>query len=366
MTVQSHCGKPEKGAFADPAGLTIGGAAHLPANPFALVDLQARRVEYLRVSVTDRCNYRCTYCMPADGVATVARQELLTFSEIAALVRVFVSLGVRKVRLTGGEPLVRRDIVELVGQLARIDGVQDLSMTTNGHLLGELAQPLRDAGLQRLNISIDTLDAGKFAKVTRQGSLQAVLKGIDAAQAAGFAHTKLNAVVLRGLNDDEIVALADFASDRGVILRYIEYMPIGVDAHWGPQTYLPVADVRAALGAAWHIEPVAGSTLPGGGPAKHWHGVRRDDPRRTVQLGFIAAVSENFCRLCNRVRLSPTGTLRECLSTSGALSLRDLLRGGATEAELRQSIADALLGKVAGHRFDQSIRTAESMSAIGG
>ncbi|MBM4344657.1 MAG: GTP 3',8-cyclase MoaA [Deltaproteobacteria bacterium] len=328
--------------------------------------MQARTVEYLRVSVTDRCNYRCTYCMPAEGAQLVPRPELLDFDEIATLVRVFVSLGVRKVRLTGGEPLVRRDIVRLVDQLANIAGIDDLSMTTNGHLLAELAAPLRKAGLQRLNVSLDTLDPGKFARVTRQGSLDAVVRGLEAAQAAGFVHTKINTVALRGLNDDELLSLCDFAADRGLVLRLIEYMPIGVDQFWGPDTYLPVADIRALLAAGWDLAPVERTHLPGGGPARHWIGRSRAQPSRTVHLGFIAAVSEKFCRLCNRVRLSSTGTLRECLSAAGTLSLRDMLRGGASNADLKAAIHAALHGKVDAHRFDGAVHTREPMSAIGG
>ena len=377
MTIQSACSAPvvgsqigaqQLGAQLALSQLRLAGGARtvVPPNPFSLVDLQARRVEYLRVSVTDRCNYRCSYCMPAEGASVVPRLDLLSFDEITTLVRLFVDLGIRKVRLTGGEPLVRRDIVKLVGQIAAIPGVQDLSMTTNGHLLADLAKPLRQAGLQRLNVSIDTLDAQRFATVTRQGSLAAVLRGLQAADAAGFTHTKLNAVVLRGLNDDELVALADFASDRGYILRFIEYMPIGVDNYWGPETFLPIAQVREQLATQWQLTAQDDHGLPGGGPARYWTAVRRDNPARTLRLGLIAAVSEKFCQLCNRVRLSPTGTLRECLSTRGSLSLRDLLRGGQSDTVVRNAIADALLGKVDGHRFDKAQPTLESMSAIGG
>ncbi len=367
MTVQSRC-STTGGQTVPGSALSLGGADRVArgVNPFSLVDLQARKVEYLRVSVTDRCNYRCTYCMPAEGAQLVPRPELLDFDEITALVRVFVSLGVRKVRLTGGEPLVRRGIVQLVEQLAAIDGIDDLSMTTNGHLLADLAAPLRSAGLQRLNVSLDTLDPAKFARVTRQGSLDAVLRGLDAAAAAGFAHTKINAVALRGLNDDELPALCAFAADRQVILRFIEYMPIGVDQFWSADTYLPVAEIRARIAADWQIAPVQASDLPGGGPARHWVGHSRQVAGRTVQLGFIAAVSEKFCRLCNRVRLSSTGTLRECLSAAGTVSLRDLLRAGASPATLRSAIGDALAGKVDAHRFDGSVQTWEPMSAIGG
>lgn len=384
MTVPTRC---TPGALLPdtvaPDALSIGGgrramqrlapSAHGPAqNPFQLVDLQARTVRYLRVSVTDRCNYRCSYCMPAQGVDVVPRADLLAFDEIEQLVRLFVRLGIRKVRLTGGEPLVRRGIVDLVGRLAKLQGVEDLAMTTNGHLLADLAKPLYDAGLHRINVSMDTLDAGDFADVTRRGSLSAVFAGLDAAQAAGFRHTKINAVVLRGHNEGQLSRLCDFAADGGYILRFIEYMPIGLDDRWGPETFVPSAEMREILAADWDLQPDPRHAVPGGGPAVYWTGRRRSSAvsqhggARQVQLGFISAVSEKFCRLCNRVRLSPTGTLRECLSTRGVLSLRDMLRQGRPEAEVIDAIALALQGKVEGHRFDSAVQTWEPMSSIGG
>ncbi len=352
-----------------PDALGIGG--HPPAprpvpQPFSLVDLQRRRVAYLRVSVTDRCNFRCTYCMPADGVQVAPRADLLDFDEIATLVRHFVALGVTKVRLTGGEPLVRRDIVELVRKLAAIEGIEDLSMTTNGDLLGPLAAPLREAGLQRLNVSLDTLRPETFTALTRTGSLDGVLAGLQAADRAGFADTKINAVVLRGLNDHDLHELAAFCAERAYVLRCIEYMPIGLDQRWGPETFVPSAEVRALLGQRWHLQPDPAQPLPGGGPATRWRADERAAPHRSLRMGFISAVSEKFCELCNRVRLSPTGTLRECLSTAGALSLRDLLRAGRSGAEIEAAIRDALLGKVDGHRFDAAEQTPEAMSSIGG
>ncbi len=355
MTVPSRCAPDE---------LSIGGTRGAQ-NPFQLVDLQARTVRYLRVSVTDRCNYRCSYCMPEQGVDVVPRADLLAFDEIEQLVRLFVRLGIRKVRLTGGEPLVRRGIVELVGRLARLQGLEDLAMTTNGHLLADLAKPLRDAGLHRLNVSMDTLDEGAFADVTRRGSLTAVLAGLRAAKTAGFQHTKINAVVLRGHNEGQLSRLCDFAATEGHILRFIEYMPIGLDDRWGPETFVPSAEMRQSLAAQWDLQPDPRHALPGGGPAVYWTGRKRDGGAQ-VQLGFISAISEKFCRLCNRVRLSPTGTLRECLSTRGVLSLRDMLRQGRTEAEVLEAIGLALEGKVEGHRFDSAVQTWEPMSAIGG
>lgn len=342
-----------------------GNPARAAKNPFQLVDLQARSVHYLRVSVTDRCNYRCSYCMPAEGVDVVPREDLLTFAEIEQLVRSFVALGIRKVRLTGGEPLVRRGIVELVERLARIDGVQDLAMTTNGHLLADLAEPLRKAGLHRLNVSMDTLDEQAFADVTRQGSLTAVLDGLQAARKAGFLHTKINAVVLRGHNLGQLSRLCEYAAVHGYILRLIEYMPIGVDQHWGPGTFVASAEMREVLAREWDLQPDPQHGHPGGGPAVYWTG-RRHGGGQEVRLGFISAVSEKFCRLCNRVRLSPTGTLRECLSTGGVLSLRDLIRQGGSEAQVQEAIRLALLGKVEGHRFESAVQTWEPMSAIGG
>lgn len=347
--------------------LTIGGGVRQPVlkNPFSLVDLQNRRVEYLRLSVTDRCNYRCSYCMPAAGVNVVPRQDLLDFDEMVALTRVFVSLGIRRVRITGGEPLVRRGIVDLVAALAEIPGVDDLAMTTNGHLLADLAAPLQKAGLKRLNISIDTLQTQRFTDLTRGGSLQHVLDGIHAAKQAGFQSIKLNTVTLKGLNTDEIVPLCDFAVQNDVVLRLIEYMPIGVDAFWGPETWLPAAEARGFVQETYDLQPDETREIPGGGPARYWLGTHRQTGK-PLRIGFISAVSEKFCEACNRVRLSPTGVLRECLSAQGALSLRDMLRAGATENELRLAIQAALSGKVDGHRYDAAVGTLESMSAIGG
>ncbi len=346
------------------AGQHETGAARGDVSPFTLVDLQARDVRYLRVSLTDRCNFRCTYCMPAEGVDVVDRPSLLRFEEIVRLVRVFVSMGVRRVRLTGGEPLTRRGVVDLVRRIAAVPGVEDLAMTTNGFLLPTLAKPLRDAGLQRLNLSLDTLDAARFARMTRQGDLATVLAGLDAARDAGFEAIKLNAVMLRGENAAEAPDLVRFARDEGHVLRFIEYMPIGTDDYWGPDTYISGQELRGVLGAAgWDVRP--GASVAGGGPARYWT-ARHQSGGAGVSLGFITAVSDHFCATCNRVRLSPVGTLRECLSTAGALSLRDMIRQGADDDALRVAIDAALHGKVDGHRFTSGQQTRESMVFIGG
>ena len=338
------------------------------AEPFSLVDLQSRVVRYLRVSVTDRCNYRCRYCMPAEGVQVLPRDELLNFDEITRLVRVFVGLGVRRVRLTGGEPLVRRGIVELVERIASIDGVEDLAATTNAHLLPELAGPLRRAGLQRLNVSLDSLDPKVFAEMTRHGDLATVLQGIEAATDAGFENIKINTVVLRGHNDDGLDAMLRFAAEQGHVLRLIEYMPIGVDDAWGPETFISAEEMRGSLEERWHFEAGVAASVSGGGPARYW----RAHPRSVevasapVEVGFITAISDHFCAQCNRVRLSPMGTLRECLSSAGTLSLRDMVRAGQDDDAIADAIQAALLGKVDGHRFGDGVGTFESMSAIGG
>lgn len=341
-------------------------AAMAQRSPFTLVDLQRRTVKYLRVSATDRCNYRCTYCMPAQGVPVVPRSELCTFEELRRIVSVFVDIGVTKVRITGGEPLARRGIVDLVGQLARIDGVDDLAMTTNGHLLAELAQPLADAGLRRVNVSLDTLDPQTFAKITRLGDVGRVLRGLSAARAAGLGPVKINAVVLRGVNDEQVADLLDYAAAEGHVLRFIEYMPIGVDDYWGPDSFVPHAEIRERLAERWDVRPAVGRPTVGGGPAAQYVADRRDGGFSDVPLGFISAMSHNFCASCNRVRLSATGTLRECLSTAGVLSLRDMVRQGCDDDALRDRIRMALAGKVDGHRFYQAQQTRESMSAIGG
>ncbi len=338
------------------------------SEPFSLVDLQSRVVRYLRVSVTDRCNYRCRYCMPAEGGQVLPRTELLNFDEITRLVRVFMRLGVRRVRLTGGEPLVRRGIVELVERIAAVDGVEDLAATTNAHLLPELAGPLRRAGLQRLNVSLDSLDPRVFAEMTRHGDLATVLRGLDAASDAGFENIKLNTVVLRGHNDAGLDTMLRFAAEHGHVLRLIEYMPIGVDDAWGPDTFLSADEMRDGLAQRWDFEPGVTASVSGGGPARYWRAHPRSPEvaSRAVEVGFITAISDHFCGQCNRVRLSPMGTLRECLSSPGTLSLRDMMRGGQDDDAVAVAIRAALLGKVDGHRFGEGVATFEAMSAIGG
>jgi cyclic pyranopterin phosphate synthase len=261
-----------------------------------LTDTLARRVTYLRVSLTDRCNYRCVYCMPEEGVELVPKADVLTFEELERVIRVFAGLGVRRVRLTGGEPTVRKDVVACVERLAAVPGIEQVVMTTNGHLLEALARPLRDAGLYGLNVSVDSLDRDRFHAITRRGDLDRVLAGIEAARALGFP-VKLNAVGLKGVNDHEVGALCDWSWARGVVPRFIEQMPLSDGALFSIGGLLTAAEIRglvqAHTGAALTAEAAGDATV---GPARYW---RLPDGRR---VGIISALSENFCATCNLLR----------------------------------------------------------------
>src|SRR6187549_2870458 len=241
--------------------------------PAPLVDPQARVIDYLRVSVTDRCNYGCSYCIPHDGVEHADRADVLSFEEIAALVRVFASLGVRRVRLTGGEPTVRRDLPALVRLLRAIPGLDDIALSTNGHLLSQLAAPLRAAGVDRVNISVDSLDAERFRRITRRGDLARVLAGVEAARAAGFASIKLNAVAIRGFNDDELDRICAWAWERGLVPRFIEEMPMADGRAYVPGAQVAAAEIRQRIAAAWPGTQVVAenaNAVPGAGPARYF------------------------------------------------------------------------------------------------
>jgi cyclic pyranopterin phosphate synthase len=322
-----------------------------------LIDPQARVVDYLRISVTDRCNYGCTYCIPDGGVAHASRPDLLSFEETAALVRVFVGLGVRRVRLTGGEPTVRRDLPTLVRLLRALPGLDDIALSTNGHLLPELAAPLRAAGVDRLNVSLDSLDAERFQRITRRGELARVVAGIEAARATGFASIKLNTVAIRGFNDDELAGIAAWAWQRGLVPRFIEQMPMASGLATVPGALLPAAEIRARVAAGSSGVRVVdddGGAARGAGPARYFRLVSDDGdavdgaPRR---FGIISPMTEHFCDTCNRLRLSTTGALHTCLAYDDAVDLREPLHKGGPEAVAR-TIRQALAGKRAGHTFD--------------
>jgi GTP 3',8-cyclase len=315
-----------------------------------LVDRQRRAIDYLRVSVTDRCNYRCTYCMPEDGVAHVDRTDVLSFEEVSALVGCFARLGVTRVRLTGGEPTVRRDLVDLVRMIRAIPGIEDLALSTNGHLLLELARPLREAGVDRLNVSVDTLDPARFAAITRRGDLVRVLAGIDAARAAGFTRIKLNTVAVKGFNDGEIGALCAHAWERGMLPRFIEQMPMAGGALYVPGELLSAAEIRALIERAWPgARLVADSLARGAGPARY-HRLQGPGVPGGAVVGIISPITEHFCDTCNRVRLSSSGALHTCLAYDDAVDLRAILRRQGPDAVIA-AIRQAVLGKRDGHVF---------------
>jgi cyclic pyranopterin phosphate synthase len=320
-----------------------------------LRDRQERTVDYLRVSLTDRCNYRCTYCMPAEGVALLPKPRILTFEELERIVRCFVSLGVRRVRLTGGEPTIRRELPALVARLAAIEGLDEIMMTTNGELLAELAQPLRDAGLSRLNISVDSLDPDRFRSITRRGDLGRVLAGVEAALAAGFP-VKINTVAIRGFNEDELGRLCSWAWSIGAVPRFIEIMPMSEGDLFVPGELLPAADIRAGIAAAFpgaRLVP-ARSALPGAGPARYlrlegWG----ENPAHGREVGIISAITENFCDTCNRVRLNAIGELHSCLAYDDATDLRRALLLHGEEGVVK-AIAQTLGTKRDGHTFQST------------
>jgi len=291
-------------------------------------DTLGRALQDLRVSVTDRCNFRCPYCMPRELFgpehAFLPRQELLTFEEITRVVAVFASLGVTKVRLTGGEPLLRRDLPDLVRRIAGVEGVRDLAMTTNGSLLAALAEPLRGAGLSRVTVSLDSLDPSVFRVLGDTNvPLAQVLAGIDAADEAGLP-IKLNAVLRRGINDEGLLDLVDYARDRGFTLRVIEYMDVGTTNGWQLEEVVPSAEVRARVSAVHALSPLGDA-----GTAERW---RYDDGRG--EIGFVSSVSKPFCGTCTRARITAVGELFTCLFATTGTDLRSSLRAGASDEEL--------------------------------
>ncbi len=323
-----------------------------------LIDGFGRRHRDLRISVTDRCNFRCGYCMPAEGLEWLPRSELLTFEEIERVARLLVERhGVDSIRLTGGEPTVRANLPELVRRLSTL-GV-DLALTTNGATLRMLAGPLAEAGLRRINVSLDSLRADRFAELTLRDDLPRVLDGIDAALEAGLDPVKVNVVVMRDVNDDELVDFARFGRDRGVVVRFIEFMPLDADQAWSDGAVVGLEEIVARIGEAFPLEPVARTSAP----ASRFRYVDGGG-----EIGVVASVTRSFCDSCDRIRLTADGQFRNCLFAVDEHDLRGLLRSGASDDDLSDLMERAVGAKWAGHGIGtvEFIRPARSMSQIGG
>ena len=315
-----------------------------------MLDGEGRLIEYLRLSVTDRCNCRCTYCMPAGGVPMLGHRDILSFEELTEVVTACAQLGVRKVRLTGGEPLVRRGLPELVRMIRAVPGVEELAMTTNATLLAPVAAELHHAGLDRLNVSLDTLDAARYAELTRGGSLEDALAGLAAARDAGFSHTKVNCVLMGGVNDADVPRLAELARTEPIDVRFIELMPMGPCAGWPKARFIPAETVLEAVPG---LEP-----LRRDGVAELWHA-----PGWAGNVGLFRPMSHRFCDGCSRIRVTADGRLKPCLHSAAEIPLRGL-HGEALLAELRRGIA----AKPAYHHMDQdhASQSARDMNEIGG
>jgi len=324
-----------------------------------LSDSFQRPINYLRVSVTDRCNLRCIYCMPAEGVSLMSHDEVLSYEEIYHVVKAAAELGINKVRLTGGEPLVRAGLPELVRLLASIDTIDDIALTTNGTLLAHHAAELKQAGLQRVNISLDTLNPDKFRRITRCGELEDTLQGIEAARAAGLDPVKINVVVMAGVNDDELPDFAARTVNEGWHVRFIELMPLNGDEPVVSKL-VSVRDMKRRLDPLGKMEPCRVSV--GNGPAKYFR-----LPDATGTIGFITPVTEHFCYHCNRLRLTADGKLRPCLLSEEEIDLRGPLRRGASAAELKSRIEEAIARKPLGHKLAEgSTPLNRPFSHIGG
>ena len=326
-----------------------------------LIDSFGRVHNNLRISVTDRCNIRCTYCMP-ETVVFLPRRSLLSFEEIERFVRVAVPLGITKIRLTGGEPLVRRGLPLLVEKIAAIPGIDDVGLTTNGILLAPMARALRDAGLRRINVSLDTLDPAKFQELTRRPGLEQVIEGIHAAREAGFDPVKINAVAIKGVTEDDVVPLVRFARLHGLETRFIEYMPLDAGDLWEREKVLFADEILDLL--TREIGPL----VPAPDQDPKAPAVAYDFADGVGRIGLIASVSRPFCMSCNRIRLTAEGKLRNCLFALEETDVRGLLRGGAGDAEIARALRECVAGKWEGHEINTArfIKPARLMHAIGG
>jgi cyclic pyranopterin phosphate synthase len=326
----------------------------------SLYDQFGRQIVDLRISITDRCNYRCVYCRSADPENYRAHDEILSWPELERLARIFLGLGIKKVRVTGGEPLVREGVEDFISKLRDL-GVQDLSMTTNGHLLAERCDRLIASGLKRINVSLDSLDPVKFEKIVRVRSYEKVMHGIDVAQKSRLAPVKVNAVLVRGLNDDEVEAFAVFARERGVVMRFIEFMPLDADRHWSRNLVVPAAEVLERINDQWPLEQI---------PHEQSETARkyRFKDGAPGEIGLIAPVTQAFCGHCSRIRLTADGKLRTCLFSKDDHDMRGLLRGDATDEEIVVWVKSVVMEKEEGHRINEPgfVPPSRTMVFIGG
>jgi len=325
------------------------------------LDPYNREITYLRVSVTDRCNLRCIYCMPVQDFKRLDHADILSYEEILEVIQIAVDLGVNKVRLTGGEPLLRSNFVHFVDSVCRIPQIEDVSVTTNGVLLKEMAAPLFEAGLRRINVSLDTLNPLKYRKITHVECFDAVWEGLQVAEAVGFSPIKVNVVVIRGLNDDEIQKFADLSLKKPYHVRFIEYMPIGRDSNWRPEKYISSDEIRYELETFASLHKVPNATHDG--PAERYR-----FESAVGEVGLISAISHHFCPSCNRLRLTADGRLRPCLFADDEVDIKSALRNGRSQEDLRKIFHQAIAMKPRRHHAEILVQgeCIRPMSTIGG
>ncbi len=326
-----------------------------------LLDPFKRKINYLRIAVTDRCNLRCRYCMPEEGIPLISHKDILTYEEILMIVRVFAAEGISKVRLTGGEPLVRKEIVDFISRLSRMKEIKDLSLTTNGILLKESARDLKQAGLKRINISLDSLRRDRFFQITRRNSFEQVWAGIEEALRVGFSPIKINMVAIKGLNDDEIESFARLTLHLPLTIRYIEYMPSGNGEEWKESDLLTIPQIKSRLEKIGNLIHI---------PSGQWDGpAKRFRIEGAIgEIGLIGAVTSHFCEECNRIRLTPDGKIRTCLFSDNEIDVKEILRKDGSDQNLKEMLLLALRTKPERHHINthQFKKCQRNMSAIGG
>lgn len=326
-----------------------------------MIDSYGREINYMRVSVTDRCNLRCRYCMPAEGIDKLTHRDILSLEDIGRLIRVSVDVGIKKIRITGGEPLIRGNLVWLINEISSMPAIDDVAITTNGILFAEKAAELKNAGLNRVNISMDTLDSEKYKFITRGGSLAAVQDAIFKALEIGIEPLKINTVIIKGFNDNEILDFAALAYRYPIHIRFIEFMPVGDLLFWNKERVMSVSQIKQEIEHQYDL--YTGKAIEGNGPAKYYH---LSGGQGTV--GFISPMSNHFCGSCNRIRMTADGGLRGCLYEKGEINLKTALSNGASDEELRQLFVQAIEKKAPRHHMDSGwgVQNERKMYQIGG